>query len=309
MVAGLVQSLQPDLTSQTHILHNLAQFIHCAAQGKVGSGFDVSTAYYGSQIYQRFEVEVIQNLVELAGSSPSSPLSSSTLVPSSLLSSTVTPRWSNHVEPFTLPPGLTLMLADVAGGASTPTMVKMVLQWRKDKLKSNLIWTKLAESNALVSQHFATLSQLARELPEEYHSVRRKLSQYPSYEWDLKDSSKIGSIFTQLSRAFYAVRHHLRSLGEATGADIEPLSQQGLLDETIRQPGTLLAGVPGAGGEDAIFVIVMDESLETNVEATWKKYQFPTQQDRVVRRLPVHAETRQIINNNHVERDIAKWNF
>lgn len=35
-------------------LHNLAQAAHCAAQGKVGSGFDIATAVYGSCRYRRF---------------------------------------------------------------------------------------------------------------------------------------------------------------------------------------------------------------------------------------------------------------
>ncbi len=35
------------------VVHNLAQLSHCYAQGKVGSGFDVSSAAYGSHIYTR----------------------------------------------------------------------------------------------------------------------------------------------------------------------------------------------------------------------------------------------------------------
>jgi phosphomevalonate kinase len=35
---------------------------HCYAQGKVGSGFDISAALYGSQIYTRFDPQIIENL-------------------------------------------------------------------------------------------------------------------------------------------------------------------------------------------------------------------------------------------------------
>jgi phosphomevalonate kinase len=34
------------------------------AQGKVGSGFDVSAAVFGSQVYNRFDPRVIQPLLE-----------------------------------------------------------------------------------------------------------------------------------------------------------------------------------------------------------------------------------------------------
>ena len=45
------------------LAHNLAQYVHCLAQGKVGSGFDVSSAIFGSHIYTRFDPSVIQGLM------------------------------------------------------------------------------------------------------------------------------------------------------------------------------------------------------------------------------------------------------
>lgn len=46
------------------LVHNVAQYIHCLAQGKVGSGFDVSSAVFGSHIYKRFDPEVIAALMD-----------------------------------------------------------------------------------------------------------------------------------------------------------------------------------------------------------------------------------------------------
>jgi phosphomevalonate kinase len=43
-------------------LHNLAQAAHCAAQGKVGSGFDVAAAVYGTCIYRRFSPSILSSL-------------------------------------------------------------------------------------------------------------------------------------------------------------------------------------------------------------------------------------------------------
>ena len=42
-------------------VHVIAQTAHCLAQGKVGSGFDVSSAVYGSHRYVRFSPEVISS--------------------------------------------------------------------------------------------------------------------------------------------------------------------------------------------------------------------------------------------------------
>ena len=36
------------------VLHRAAQFCHCLAQNSIGSGFDVSAAVFGSQLYTRF---------------------------------------------------------------------------------------------------------------------------------------------------------------------------------------------------------------------------------------------------------------
>lgn len=43
------------------VVHIIAQTAHCMAQGKVGSGFDVSSAVYGSHRYVRFSPQVISS--------------------------------------------------------------------------------------------------------------------------------------------------------------------------------------------------------------------------------------------------------
>ena len=69
VTALLVQAglIAPDLlasASARRLAHNVAQFVHCLAQGKVGSGFDVSAAAFGSQFYTRFSPAVLQPLMD-----------------------------------------------------------------------------------------------------------------------------------------------------------------------------------------------------------------------------------------------------
>ena len=52
--------LSPDLD----LIHNMAQYVHCFAQGKVGSGFDVCSAVKGSQVYTRFDEKVLRGLMD-----------------------------------------------------------------------------------------------------------------------------------------------------------------------------------------------------------------------------------------------------
>jgi phosphomevalonate kinase len=49
---------------ERNLAHNIAQFVHCLAQGKVGSGFDVSAAVFGSQLYTRFDPTRLQPSME-----------------------------------------------------------------------------------------------------------------------------------------------------------------------------------------------------------------------------------------------------
>ena len=50
-----------DRSSQSlKLTHNLSQYVHCLAQGKIGSGFDVSSGVFGSQIYKRFNPQVLE---------------------------------------------------------------------------------------------------------------------------------------------------------------------------------------------------------------------------------------------------------
>jgi phosphomevalonate kinase len=66
LVGGLLgwfKVIQLDAKSDKYVedrrvLHNLAQLAHAVAQGKIGSGFDVAAAVYGTQTYKRFSPEV-----------------------------------------------------------------------------------------------------------------------------------------------------------------------------------------------------------------------------------------------------------
>jgi len=69
--------------------------------------------------------------------------------------------------------------------------------------------------------------------------------------------------------AMLAIRSHMRQMGNAAGIPIEPESQTELLDATMNKEGVLLAGVPGAGGFDAIFAVTLGDSSSTNLTKTW----------------------------------------
>lgn len=67
LTSALLHYLAPEQVRSEidqQVLHNLAQFVHASAQGKIGSGFDVSSAVYGTHLYSRFAPSCIGSLLE-----------------------------------------------------------------------------------------------------------------------------------------------------------------------------------------------------------------------------------------------------
>ena len=52
-----------DFSDIVSITHKIAQASHAAAQGKLGSGFDIASAVFGSGLYIRFTDEIIKSLL------------------------------------------------------------------------------------------------------------------------------------------------------------------------------------------------------------------------------------------------------
>lgn len=64
----------------------------------------------------------------------------------------------------------------------------------------------------------------------------------------------------------------MRQMGSEAGVEIEPPSQTLLADKTETLPGVLCAGVPGAGGNDAIFAITLSSKARSGVEEMWSQW-------------------------------------
>ena len=75
-----------------------------------------------------------------------------------------------------------------------------------------------------------------------------------------------------LRKLFGDMRELLRRMGTEAGVEIEPPAQTILADQTETLNGVLSAGVPGAGGNDAIFAIVLSGTARSSVEDMWSDY-------------------------------------
>lgn len=208
------------------ILHNLAQASHSHAQGKVGSGFDIASAVFGSCLYKRFSPSLLSSLPQ-----PTTPGFATQL--RELIEG---PRWDTEIQKaaIKMPKGLRLVMCDVDCGSETPGMVKKVLAWRSqspEEAEKN--WKELQKGNEALA---AELTRLATheegDNREQYEGLRQIIS---------------------------SNRHLIREMGEKSGVPIEPPQQTRLLDFCSKLDGVVGGVVPGAGGFDAIVLLVEDK--------------------------------------------------
>ncbi|KAH9883799.1 ribosomal protein S5 domain 2-type protein [Xylariomycetidae sp. FL2044] len=212
-------------------LHNLAQAAHCAAQGKVGSGFDIATAVYGSCRYRRFSPSVLKSLPEAGAPG----------FAHALMECIDGDEWDVEIskDGVSLPEGLVVRMCDVDCGSQTVGMVKKVLAWREAQPElAKKVWDDLQAQNL---------------------DLGRILAQGETDEIAAKVSS---------------MRELIRAMGAESGVPIEPESQTALLDALKEEVDGVLNGVvPGAGGFDALALLMRDdEATETEVKEFLRKW-------------------------------------
>lgn len=246
------------------VVHIIAQTAHCIAQGKVGSGFDVSSAVYGSHRYVRFSPDVLSSAQDAAKGTPLQEV----------MAAILKGKWDHERTKFSLPPLMNLLLGEPGtGGSSTPSMVGAVKRWQKsDPAKAQETWRKLSEANSKLEIQFNILSKLAEENCNAYKCVIDKCSEQKSEKWieqSIEPSQEaVVKALLGARSAMVEIRNLMHQMGEAAGVPIEPESQTRLLDATMGMEGVLLAGVPGAGGFDAVFAVTLGDS-GNNVAKAW----------------------------------------
>ncbi|TMW60529.1 hypothetical protein Poli38472_000571 [Pythium oligandrum] len=243
------------------LIHNLAQLSHCFVQRKIGSGFDVAAACYGSQRYSRFSPLVLDRFT-----------STDHLTPDTIARCVLNPttwRVAERTKPFVLPANFHLLMGDVSTGSTTVSMVRQVLQWQKTKPEeAQRIIQTLASQNEAVAEAVARLGSISTS---EMAQACKQLSTVAADQWSDVNTT-IGPMLYDIRTAYQLARRSFREMGELAGVPIEPSEQTQLIDATLAVPGVLIAGVPGAGGYDAVFVLVVDASALVRVEALWLQW-------------------------------------
>lgn len=211
--------------------HNIAQAAHCAAQGKVGSGFDVAAAVYGSCVYRRFSSSILEVVGEVGSKDFSRRLKA--VVEDSDPSN----KWDMHIDKSAavMPRGLTLLMCDVDCGSESVGMAKKVLGWKKENHEeAALLWATLQRGNEELAQEMQRLTQSCESIPQDYKNL--------------------GDIIL-------TIRSLIREMSAKAEVPIEPKVQTDLLDACCQIDGVVGGVVPGAGGFDAVALLVKEKAL------------------------------------------------
>ena len=262
-------------------VHAVAQACHAMAQGKVGSGFDVCAAVHGCNGYVRFSKSLLQVVLD----APETAAGTAAPVPPARLGGCVgggaLSAWDHEVAPFALPPCLELLMGDVCGGSETPSMVRKILGWRDGGAGAEgdarrALWAALGAANCRVRDGAAALHAASEADGESYAAHVGACENFPNAAWAMM-GGRVGELLLELRRAFEEARSLLRRMGEGADVPVEPPAQLALCDATAALPGVLACGVPGAGGYDAVFAIVLGGAAAAGrVEALWASWDTAT---------------------------------
>ncbi len=96
-------------TCENEALHKLSQLAHNLASGKIGSGFDVATAVYGSIVYSRYSPDIIDSFPKDYTSDDVTKI--------------VRSKWDYTVEPLQMPRLFWLSFAKIVGGGAVTSSI------------------------------------------------------------------------------------------------------------------------------------------------------------------------------------------
>lgn len=165
-------------------------------------------------------------------------------------------HWDTQIakDPAALPSGYALVMCDVDCGSQTVGMVKQVLAWRKASPPAAArIWASLQAANEGLAAALASGDEGA------------------------------------IRAAFAAIRGLIREMGGESGVPIEPQAQTELLDALGAVEGVVGGVVPGAGGYDAVALLIRDDE-ETLARVNGFLREWSASHDGAVKLLGVKGE-------------------
>lgn len=176
---------------------------------------------------------------------------------------------------------------------------------------------------SILYHRYANLTELNTLLTHIQSHTLTLLSSSPACDWHktcqkytenhFSTHSFLATAFLNIYTTFLTLRAHFRALSTLTHTNIEPPTSTYICDETMRNKGVLMCGVPGAGGFDAIFAVVIGEENVKEVEKTWREMSERGEKGNEVKieRLPVSVQRKEEagVQIAKVNVDVDSWSL
>eukprot|EP00300_Choanocystis_sp_HF-7_P012578 c17940_g1_i1.p1 GENE.c17940_g1_i1~~c17940_g1_i1.p1 ORF type:complete len:200 (+),score=48.08 c17940_g1_i1:97-696(+) len=158
---------------------------------------------------------------------------------------------------------LSLIMVDVQGGASTPALVRSILQYRDSGPDASAYFAALAQANEAVIGAVFDLCSFQSGLDE--HSLDEACNallgltarEWPKAQFESIVIETFSKKLTALCDAFSRWNDMFAELGDKAGVGVVPENARRVIGSMCQLPAVVAAGVPGAGGEDALFVLCL----------------------------------------------------
>lgn len=235
-VGALFASFGLNIEENANLISRASHLAHFFAQGKVGSGFDISCAVFGTQKYIRFSPSLIQNIK---------------LEDREEIIRVLDRQWNWSVEKIPFPQEFSIVFGNFVGqSTSTSEMVKRVYEFKEmEPDKYDLLMDEINYTNLLVLNAIERMNYFYKNDEEQY---QESLQEFKNY--------------------FRKARLLTKELGQASEAPIETDEFSALIDESEKN-GAFVAKLPGAGGGDAICAICLNQEDEERLKNFWRNYQ------------------------------------
>jgi phosphomevalonate kinase len=119
------------------------------------------------------------------------------------------------------------------------------------------LWAELDTANNALADALGALSERHAIDPPAYDALIARLAAVPAAQWPADATALLAA-----HAAALRIRAGMRTLSARAGVPVEPAAQSALLDACG-------GGVPGAGGYDALWVLVLGDAPAAAVERTW----------------------------------------
>ena len=240
----------------------LSQIANSVWQKKIGSGFDIAAAAYGSLLFRRYTVtkeftQIVESIENLISNKPNDNLTSYYIK--------FYQEFDFIPNRLQLPNWFKLCMVSTSSGSDTRVMVKQLMQWSEENKQQ---WEG-NENSIFTNIHWQNLATIGLNIAESIEQARiAEQQESNSIDDYLEDSPKsLKESIENLQELNDQMRQELIAITEKSGVQVEPKRVTKILNEIkTRVKNTIMWGVPGAGGDDAVYILYYSISEDQKEE-------------------------------------------